>query len=453
EAIGRHAVGLIVPGSAGEHFCEVWTQLLSKGGTRSTDENCTKEGRTITCEWYNTPLINADGDVIGVASLGQDVSERRRAEEALQKAEAKYRSIFENAVEGIFQTTPDGRFLSANPALAGIYGYESSDALIEQITDIARQLYVETDRRTQFIGLMEQYNVVSEFESQVWQRDGSTIWISEDVRAVRNADGVLLYYEGIIEDITERKGAQIEIQRALEKERELSELKSRFVSTTSHEFRTPLTAILSSTELLERYSHHWPPEKQRKHFQRIQAAVRNMTRLLEDILIIGQEEADKLEYCPVPVEIGQFCHGLVEELRLGVESPSVVTSICSAHCLRVNLDEKLLRYTLSNLLSNAIKYSRSGSTVHLKVSCESEYMVFEVRDQGIGIPPDEIHQVFESFHRATNVGTIPGTGLGLAIVKRSVDRQGGRIAVESEVGVGSTFTVTIPLHLDGEIKP
>ncbi|MEG4442207.1 EAL domain-containing protein [Microcoleus sp. AT9_B5] len=158
--------------------------------------------------WQAVPEMTKSGEVLGYLGTLTDISDRKQAEFALQQAEEKYRSIFENAIEGIFQTTPDGRYLSANPALARIYGYDSAAELIANIQDIDRQLYVDPNRRTEFLRAIEKHGFVSEFESQVYRADGTTIWVSENSRAVRDPDGNLLYYEGTVEDITLRKIAE-----------------------------------------------------------------------------------------------------------------------------------------------------------------------------------------------------------------------------------------------------
>jgi len=378
-----------------------------------------------------------------LAELQEEVTQRQRTEVALRQAENKYRDIFENAVEGIFQTTPDGRFLSANPALAKIYGYASPDELLTNLTDMGCQLYVDPNRRTEFIHLMQQHKLVSEFESQVYHQDGRMIWISENARAVYDTNDILLYYEGFIEDITERKQAEAEIRNALEKEKELSELKSRFVTTTSHEFRTPLATILSSTELLRKYSHKLREEQKVTQLQHIQTTINHMTQLLNDVLIVGTVEAGKLECNPAPLDLVSFCRNLVEEMQLITDSHAIAF-VNQGQCTDACIDEKLLRHILSNLLSNAIKYSPEGSTIHFEVICQQGEAIFHIQDEGIGIPESDQAQLFDSFYRASNVGTISGTGLGLAIVKKSVDLHDGKIAVQSEVGVGTTFTVTLP---------
>jgi signal transduction histidine kinase len=216
----------------------------------------------------------------------------------------------------------------------------------------------------------------------------------------------------------------------------------------SHEFRTPLTTILGSAELLKHYSHKWTEEKKNVHFERIYSNVQHIAQLLDDILLIGQVEAGKLEFNPEPLDVVQFCSSLVEELQLSASSEHPIVFTCQFSGSEGCLDEKLLRHILSNLLINAIKYSPTNSTVNFELICQKDWAIFQIQDSGIGIPIEDQERLFESFHRAKNVGNIPGTGLGLAIVKRSVDLHGGKITVKSEVGVGTTFTVTIPLNTE-----
>lgn len=274
-----------------------------------------------------------------------------------------------------------------------------------------------------------------------------------------------------------RAKAEAEIRKSLEKERELNELKSRFVSMVSHEFRTPLATILFSAGLLENYSHKWTEEKKLTHLMRIQTAVKQMASLLEDILIIGKAEAGKLEFQPESIHLENFCCELVEEAQMMYQYPHhQIIFTCNNHKNEVRIDEKLLRQILLNLLSNSIKYSPKGGVInfslwvgrldHLRTSepflqltsesiyyasaelpSSQEVAIFHIQDEGIGIPPEDQQRMFEMFHRATNVGTISGTGLGLAIVKRSVELHQGTIEVKSQLDVGTAVIVTLPLSV------
>lgn len=237
------------------------------------------------------------------------------------------------------------------------------------------------------------------------------------------------------------------ISRALAKEKELNELKSRFVSMTSHEFRTPLTAISVIADILK---HKSPGEKEADKLELlrgIQSSVTNMTRLLDDVLLISKSETGKLDSQPALLDLTQFCTGLVEELQLSTGNKRTITFISSPPHITGWMDERLLQQTLANLLSNAIKYSPEGSPVYFEVIGQADQVVFKIKDQGIGIPEADQSQLFESFHRAGNVGNIPGTGLGLAIAKNTVDLLGGQITFSSHLGVGTTFVICLPLKV------
>ncbi len=185
---------------------------------------------------------------------------------------------------------------------------------------------------------------------------------------------------GIATDITKRKRAEEDIRKALEKEKELGELKSRFVTMASHEFRTPLATILSSTDILERYSHKLTEEKKLNHLQRIQLTVKHMTGLLNDLLLIGKAEAGKLEFQPKHLNLVQFCRDLIEEIQL-TANKHIIVFCTQEQSTNAYLDEKLLWHILCNLLSNAIKYSPQGGTVHFDLVCKQGEAIFQVRDE------------------------------------------------------------------------
>ncbi|MBW4576981.1 MAG: hybrid sensor histidine kinase/response regulator [Aphanothece sp. CMT-3BRIN-NPC111] len=244
--------------------------------------------------------------------------------------------------------------------------------------------------------------------------------------------------------------ARLETAENLRKQaQEERDKKSSYISMASHEFRNPLTSIISSAELLSTYDEKLSAESKSKFLGRIESAARKINDLLEDVLTLGRAESSKITFTPAPLDIVKFCHELVEVLQETAGSNHTITLISEseADCRKnVLMDENLLDHILANLVSNAIKYSPQGGDIYLELKCESNCVTFSVKDSGIGIPPEDQAQMFEAFHRASNVGSLPGTGLGLAIVKKSVELHGGQIAVASQVGVGTTFTVTIPLN-------
>lgn len=246
-----------------------------------------------------------------------------------------------------------------------------------------------------------------------------------------------------IEIALRRRIAEAAIRVALEKEQELSELKSRFWSMVIHEFRNPLTCILSTAQLLELDDPRLTEERRHEYLSMIQTSVRVMNELMNDTLSIARAESSEMAFNPQPLDVEDYCHRIVEEMRFSVGPTRSIQLRIKGTSEEISLDQKLLWHILVNLLSNAIKYSPKDSTVVLEVICTQGTVIFKVKDAGIGIPPADQERLFQPFHRATNVGQRPGTGLGLTLVKKCVDLHSGAITVESHVDQGTTFTVSL----------
>jgi signal transduction histidine kinase len=212
----------------------------------------------------------------------------------------------------------------------------------------------------------------------------------------------------------------------------------------SHEFRTPLSIILGSAQLLAQGITHGDNQKQQKNLERIQYSARLMTQLITDILTITRAETGKLEFNPSWLEVDSFCLNLITNLQFDKKQQSKIQFFSEGQCVYAWLDEKLLHSMLSNLLANAIKYSPNMNLVQLKVINEPNSIIFEVTDQGIGIPLESQSSLYEPFYRADNVGIISGTGLGLTVVKNCVELHHGQIEVVSNLGMGTTFSIQIP---------
>ena len=235
-----------------------------------------------------------------------------------------------------------------------------------------------------------------------------------------------------------------QIEQQLQQEQRLSKLRANALSIASHDLRTPLATILSSSELLRYYGDRWSLEQKTKHFQRIESTVIEMTELLEDLLTTRKLEEGKLLFQPLPLDIVNFCTQIVEEFRLNLNSKHQLFFICNHHYYQGYFDEKLLRHILLNLISNACKYSPQGGKIMVKLTCELSKITFQIQDEGIGMSTADQGNIFQIFERATNVGNIKGTGLGLYIVKQAVKLHKGIIGVESQEGIGTCFTITIP---------
>jgi signal transduction histidine kinase len=261
--------------------------------------------------------------------------------------------------------------------------------------------------------------------------------------------------------------AELELaNRALDRERQREQdenrLKTRFVSATSHEFRTPLTTILSSSRMLATYGERWDSERRLSNLDRISAAARHMSRLMDDLLLIGRAEVGALVPAPAELDLHDFCRSLIEGLTRASLPQQTNGQVVSRQRdiqftfrgpRQVLLDERLLNHVLGNLLENAIKYSAAGSEVGLHVAVDEHEVRCVVQDAGIGIRPEDRARVFDSFHRGANVGAVTGTGLGLAVAKRAVAVQKGRIEIQSELGKGTEVVVWLPLGEPANATP
>ena len=369
-----------------------------------------------------------------------DLTAHQRIEQALRQSEARFRTLAETTNTIVF-IRQGKQFSYINPAAQAITGYKCEELLAcpdihELIKERGR---VRLSNRFFFPQLFPQYE-----EVKILTKNGEECWLDCSI-AVTEFDGKPAVL-GTAIDITKRKQAETETRNALAKEKELNQLRSHFISMVSHEFRSPLNIIAFSASSLQRFYHQWAEEKKLKYLSRIQVSVEKLGQLLDQILLIGRAEAGKVEVQPNAIDLVQFCEELVADMRLSDRNSHPIAFISHTEQSIAWVDEKLLQPILTNLLSNALKYSSSGSPVTLELWIDTQQIIFQVTDQGIGIVTTEQSHLYELFHRGDNVGTTPGSGLGLAVVKRFVEIQNGQIIFASEPDVGTTCTVTLPLQ-------
>ncbi len=398
----------------------------------------------------------------------QTARQLAEVEQALHESQQLLASVTTNIAEAIFRRSLSEGLLFLNEAYVKMFGYASA-AEVRRVPP--EQLYAEPSCRESVVQALERDGHLRNVEIQYRRRDGSTFWGLTSATGIRDeVSGRILYFDGAINDITERKQAEEKLKqfnqelekrvrertleltaakrdllKALNQEKELGELKTNFVNLVSHEFRTPLSVIVSAADILENYFDRLKPEQRADHLRDIRHSTQQMTRLMEEVLLLGKVEAGKMTPKPEPLDLVGFCQRLVDEQLSATSRKCPIRLAHDEFPDDAQADEGLLRHIFSNLLSNAVKYSPAGSPVEFTVKREGEAAAFTLRDHGIGIPVEDQPRLFEAFHRARNVGEIPGTGLGLVIVKRCVDLHGGQIGVESEPRLGTTFTVRLKL--------
>jgi PAS domain S-box-containing protein len=404
-----------------------------------------KDGSAIDIIFSAAPLKNSENQIEGIVAVIADITEQKQQAEQVRLLQ----SVVVNTNDGVVITEAESinelglRIIYVNEAFTQITGYSPEEVLgkTPRILQGTKTDRVELDKIRSALSRWESVTV----EVINYRKNGSEFWNEFSIVPVADRTGWYTHWIAIQRDTTERKRLD-EIRLALEREKELSILKTRFFSMASHEFRTPLSTVLAAAQILENSPDEWnDSEKRLRNLYRIQDSVRNMVQLLDDILTINRAETGKLEFNPKLLVLDKFCNQFVEEMRFSAGSQHTLTFTCEGNPISVCLDEKLLRSILSNVLSNAIKYSPNGGNVHLGLEFQLHQVLLRVEDRGIGIFPEDIKQLFEPFHRGKNVRTIPGTGLGLIVVKKCVDLHQGSIQITSEVGTGTTCVVTLPL--------
>lgn len=276
------------------------------------------------------------------------------------------------------------------------------------------------------------------------RKDGSHFHADVVFTAIRNEQEELTGYIKITRDITLETTAREELNKALTREIELSEMKSRFVALASHEFKTPLSVILSSTNLIEKYYSPEMADNRLRHIHRIKSNVNALKQLLNDFLSVAKLEGGVVHNTPVTTDVLKIAEEAAQDMQEGARDGQKIEFATSGTPRPINLDPHLLRNILNNLLSNAVKYSPEQSLIRFLLEFENDTIRFSIADNGIGIPAEEQEHLFERFFRASNTTGISGTGLGLSIVKKYLDLMGGAIRVESQPGAGSTFVVDLP---------
>ncbi len=464
--ISQMTVAQIHPPQEQDRLRQAFDQILEQGAGRVQDTLVRRKDGAIIPVDITSSVITYSGKRV-VQSIIRDISDRKQAEHSLREQQQFIQSVADSSPNILYiYDLVEHRNLYANREVIQQLGYSPEE--LQDMGDNFLQLLVHPEDLEQvnrhFCAIANAADgEVLEVEYRIKHADGQWRWFnSRDTIFKRNSAGQAQQYIGTAQDISDRKRietkrqqAEENIRKALAKEKELNDLKSRFVSMTSHEFRTPLAVISSSAGILKDFSHKLDEAKKQKHLKTIETYVQHTTQLLDDILLINKAEAGNLAFDPAPLDLIAFCQGLVDDIQISAPHHCLELTIQTApsllppaHPPEVCVDKKLLRQILTNLLSNGIKYSPENSLVRLTLELESEGAIFHVQDNGIGIPPEDLPKLFESFHRAKNVGAIQGTGLGLSITQKCAELHGGHIEVNSEVGVGTTFTVAIPYHTE-----
>jgi PAS domain S-box-containing protein len=392
---------------------------------------------------------NFDGTVGGIIGAVQDITERKRTEEALQESEHKYRHLFEDANEGVFQSTPDGHYLTVNPAFARMFGFDSPEHMMRAVGNIGRQLYARTEDRERIKQLLDDPGNVTGFEAELRRRNGDRFWISINARSIRDAQGRILYYDGFATDITERKQAEEDIrrlnaeldQRVRERTAQLEiankELEA-FSYSVSHDLRSPLRHLLGFANLLNQQASETLDEESRHYLKVISDSAIRMGKLIDDLLSFSR--MGRVEMMKTRVNMNDLVQDVLETVQPELQGREIAWSV--GRIPEVHGDPSLLKMVMVNLVSNAIKFTAQKPQASIEIGSRPENAdeeVIYIKDNGVGFDMKYAGKLFGLFQRLHRADEFEGTGLGLANIRRIILRHGGRTWAEGAVDQGATF--------------
>lgn len=378
-----------------------------------------------------------------------DVEERRRTERALTEAEKKYRTIVENAAGGIYQVTPEGYFLSVNPAYSRILGYESPEHVMKHVRNAHEQLYRLPRERARFIRELEQKGSVQGFEAEMLTRNGDFIWVNENARTVRDDEGHILYYEGSLEDITPRKEAELKMSEAMLQSDLANRAKSEFLANMSHELRTPLNAIIGFSEIIKNEVFGSIAQRQYWEYAKdIHTSGKQLLRIINDILDVSRIDAGDRQLNESAINMENLVSGCIDFMKIKIEeSQLTVNNATLKHIPDLVGEELAVKQSLLNILSNAIKFTQPGGSITISDEIDSDGRLrLSVTDTGVGLDDDEIEKALSPFGQVeTSLSrNTSGAGLGLTLVTSLLKLHGGYLELVSQKGIGTTATLVFP---------
>ncbi|MEO0562363.1 MAG: ATP-binding protein [Chloroflexota bacterium] len=403
--------------------------------------------------WFTLQVARFEyEDELRVITAHQNVTDLKLAQRAFAQSQKRLQTIVDTVVDGIFTVDERGVIESVNPAFCEIFDFQPESLIGESIKMLMAEPY-----NTQYLSYIQRHRSVNsrryaEIGHEVTgiRRSGQTFPMY--LAMSRAYVGNRWIFTGIVQDLTPRKRMEQEVlererlEIELEKERELIELKNRFMSMISHELRTPLSVIQLSSDFFRRYGDRMSDYEKEEAIATIQTQVKHLENMVDDVSALSRADSLDSAIRTESVSIMDLCSDVVANAQmLAADTHTIKFEVQSKHIDDILGDAKLLRQAFSNLLSNAVKYSEPGSTVYFVLTAYKEFIRVRVQDEGIGIPEEDQRNMFEPFHRARNVDARQGTGLGLAVTKRAVELHGGTISFESTVNVGTTFTVVLPL--------
>lgn len=409
-----------------------------------------KDDVYIWLETSITPVFDEDRRMLHLVTVSRDVTERIRIQEELRSERDLLSRIMETSPSGIAVVNRDGKIIFANKRAELLLG-ASKDEITERSYNSPTWKHTDydgnpwPDAQQPFVQVMQTRQPVWDVRHAIQWSDGRMIYLSINGAPLLDENGEINRVVFTVEDYSQRKHQQDELEAALMRERQHNEIQTRFLSLVTHEFRTPLAGILLTTSFIRHQGEKMSSEELQRRLDRIDIQANKLNRMLLDVTFISKDERIGHEIQPEMIDLPNFFTRIIDDIIVMHPHPRTITLHPDAGCTHAMLDLRLMEHVFINLITNAIKYSPPDSLVELRYDCVQGWLTVMVRDHGIGIPPEDQPYIFGEFFRAGNAVKLPGTGLGLAITRRSVEAMGGTITFESTVQVGTEFTVRLPL--------
>ncbi|WP_443632844.1 PAS domain-containing protein [Candidatus Marifrigoribacter sp. Uisw_064] len=414
----------------------------------------TKDNQRVMVLLNSSSRRNADGKIVGVLGVGQDISQMDKLRTETEAVATELRQFIETANAPIFGIDAKGKVNEWNQTSEKITGFKKEEVLGKDLVET----YITDDYREAVKLVLDNAlkgKETANYEFPLFTKNNQRVMVLLNSSTRRNADGEITGVLGVGQDISKMdnyktnledtvKKRTFELENSLEREKELGKIKTSFVAMASHEFRTPLAAIQAATDVILRYKDKLSQEEIDKRLFKIKREVSDMTIMLEDILIMGKSEVQRLEFNATELDLVVLVKNIISDYQLTQEKEREVIYKISIDKIMLNADPKWIKHIIINLLSNALKYSEAPASIIIEIRQEENEVILSVTDQGIGISEKDQKSLFEPFHRGKNVGNIQGTGLGLSVLQTAIDLHKGKIKVESKLNNGSTFIVSLP---------
>lgn len=429
-----------------------------EGGWEGEYIGLKKDGTEIPLLVKTTLLKDDKNNPIGIIGSSRDISSLKLKDKTLKETESKFKDLFENIKDVVYESTPDGKLLNINQAGVELFGYSSKEELMNQ--EISSSLYINPDERETFKSILASEGSVNNYEITLRKKSGEEIIVLETATAVKDETGKVIAYRGIIRDITESKMNELLLRDYLEElaktneqvrisESELrraNQEKDKFFSIIAHDLKNPFNSLVGLSEILINDIEELSKEEIVDFSSGIHSAARNILQLLENLLEWARIQTGRIKHAPEYINMQELVYENIVLLNQSAVNKKIKLSSDINFSAQIFADRYMINCVVQNLITNAIKFTKENDSITVSASDNQSDITFAVKDTGIGIKPDDQEKLFriDTHHTTKGTKNEAGTGLGLILCKELVEKNNGKIWVESEVGKGTTFYFTLP---------